>query len=46
MSALPRAVAQAAAATAFVPAADVQSLSEHKRPIRLVSSLVMLEAAG
>src|ERR1700734_947622 len=46
MSALPNAVAQAAAATAFVPAIVVQSLSEHSRPIRLLSSVVTVLAAG
>ena len=46
MSALPNAVAQAAAATACVPASVLQSLSEHSLVIRLLNSLVMLLAGG
>jgi len=40
MSALPNAVAQAAAATAYVPGSELQLLSEHSWAIRWVSSPV------
>ena len=46
MSALPNAVAQAAAATAYVPASVLHEFVAHSLPMRLPSSVVMLLAGG
>src|ERR1700730_2114176 len=46
MSALPSAVAQAAAATAFVPCCVPHAFVMQSLPMRLVSSVVMVLAAG
>jgi hypothetical protein len=46
MSALPKAVAQAAAATAFVPVLVVHEFVVQSLPIRLLSSFVTLVAIG
>jgi hypothetical protein len=46
MSELPNAVAQAAAATALVPALVLQELSVHSLPMSEPSSVVMVDAAG
>ncbi len=46
MSALPSAVAQAAAATAFVPAIVLHELVVQSFPMRVVSSPVTVAAAG
>jgi hypothetical protein len=46
MSALPNAVAQAAAATAYVPGSVVHEFVTHSLPMRLLSSVVTLAEFG
>ena len=46
MSALPNAVAHAAAVTACARAVELQALVVHKLFMRLVSSVVIVDAAG
>ena len=46
MSALPNAVAQAAAATAYVPGSVLHEFVAQSLPMRLVSSVVMVLAGG
>jgi hypothetical protein len=46
MSALPKAAAQAALVTAMMRAVLLQALVLHRMPIRLPSSVVIVDAAG
>jgi hypothetical protein len=46
MSALPKAVAQAAAATAYVPWLVVHEFVVQRLPMRVASSFVIVAAAG